>query len=296
MTQPPQTKSLKPIDELRGTIDKMKSQFALALPKHIDPDRFVRIMQTAIATNPDLVGADRNSLLSAAMKAAQDGLLPDGREAALVMFGNKAQYMPMIGGILKKIRNSGELATITAQVVHKNDTFEYYIDDTGEHFKHVPNFFGDRGAEIGAYALARTKDGSIYIEVMTEIQIDAVKNVSRSKNAGPWSGPFKSEMKKKTVLRRLAKRLPSSTDLDMVFKHDDEDYDFTQPEAQGEEQTVMDGESVKPSKKSRLMKAMGAAADGQISDIDVQSEIVDVGPMPDNDTPPPEIKNEEIPI
>jgi hypothetical protein len=44
------------------------------------------------------------------VKLAQDGLLPDGREAAVVMFGNKAQAMPMIAGILKKVRQSGEVA------------------------------------------------------------------------------------------------------------------------------------------------------------------------------------------
>jgi recombination protein RecT len=44
------------------------------------------------------------------VRLAQDGLLPDGREAAIVKFGNKAQAMPMIAGILKKIRQSGDVS------------------------------------------------------------------------------------------------------------------------------------------------------------------------------------------
>ena len=76
--------------------------------------------------------------------------------------------MSMVGGILKKVRNSGELSSITAQIVYENDEFNYYIDADGEHISHRPNMFGDRGKRIGAYALAKTKDGAIYVEVMTE--------------------------------------------------------------------------------------------------------------------------------
>jgi recombination protein RecT len=159
------------------------------------------------------------------MKAAQAGLLPDGREAALVMFGEKVQYMPMIAGILKLVRNSGELSSISSQIVHKNDPFEFFVDGDGEHLKHTPLIFGDRGEKIGVYALAKTKDGAVYIEVMTKDQVMAVKGVSRSKN-GPWSGPFADEMWRKTVVRRLSKRLPMSTDLEQALHVDDEMYDL----------------------------------------------------------------------
>uniref|UniRef100_UPI00195373C4 recombinase RecT n=1 Tax=Klebsiella aerogenes TaxID=548 RepID=UPI00195373C4 len=46
------------------------------------------------------------------------GLLPDGREGAIVEFSGKAQWMPMIGGLRKKVRNSGEIATWEAHVVY----------------------------------------------------------------------------------------------------------------------------------------------------------------------------------
>lgn len=222
------SKELTPVDSLKRSLTQMRGQFEMALPKHIDVDRFVRVLQTAISTNPALVSADRNSLMAAVMRASQDGLLPDSRESALVTFKTKdgpekVQYMPMIAGILKKIRNSGELQTITSQLVYTNDKFRYYVDGTGEHIEHEPNLFSDRGPLIGVYALATTKDGGLYVEVLTMADVEKVKNASRSKSFGPWAGDFASEMIRKTAIRRLSKRLPMSSDLDQTLSDDDKE-------------------------------------------------------------------------
>ena len=156
----PQQKQLTPVDKLKAflTGDAMKAQIMMALPKHIDIEKFIRILMTAVSQNPDLATADQNSLLIACMKCAADGLMPDGKEAALVTFFSKSknitevQYMPMYAGILKKMRNSGELKTIEAHVVHKNDKFQYRPGiETTPIFE--PDWFGDRGEVIGVYAI-----------------------------------------------------------------------------------------------------------------------------------------------
>lgn len=223
---PVQSKALKPVDALKQTVQSMQPQFKAGLPPHISPEKFVRVVQTAINNTPALAQANRQSFFSAAMKAAQDGLLPDGKEAAFVTFGKgeqaTVQYMPMVGGILKKVRNSGELSMITAQVVFEADKFRYWIDTDGEHIEHEPSLFGDRGKAKGVYALAKTKDGAVYIEFLTVADVMAIKNVSRSKNSGPWAGDFEHEMWRKSAIRRLSKRLPMSTDLEMTIHADDE--------------------------------------------------------------------------
>jgi recombination protein RecT len=244
------SKALAPIDEIRTAINSMTPQFKAALPPQVSPEKFVRVVLTAIQQAPSLLQCDRKSLYGAAMKAAQDGLLLDGREAAIVKFGDQAAYMPMIGGILKKIRNSGELSSITSQVVYEKDKFSYHVDLDGEHLKHEPNLFGDRGNPIGVYALAKTKDGGVYVEIMTVEQVMAVKKVSRSKDSGPWAGAFESEMWRKTVLRRLSKRLPMSTDLEGVLRRDDDLYDI---EPTTIEPQVVE-EIVRESKPRRLKK------------------------------------------
>ncbi len=219
------------IDEVRSSLTKMTPQFAMALPAHIQPERFTRIAVTAVQNNPDLLKADKRSLYGACMRAAQDGLLPDGKEAALVTFGNVVTYMPMISGILKKIRNSGELTSITAHVVYEADEFDYWVDEDGEHMKFRPSFAANRGKPRLTFAHAKTKDGGIYIEVLTEDQVTAIRNVSRSKSNGPWSGPFADEMRRKSAMRRLAKRLPMSTDLDEMLHRDDDLFQPAEPAA-----------------------------------------------------------------
>lgn len=206
-------------------VHRMEKQFALALPEHVSPERFCRVVITAINSNPDLLRAERDSVLGAAMKCAQDGLLPDGKEAALVTYGTKAQYLPMIAGILTKVRRSGELKTISAHVVYEKDAFNYTLGDE-ERIDHQPLMEGQRGKPVAVYAIAKTKDGGIYREVMSIADVEKVRNVSRAKNNGPWV-QWWDEMARKTVLRRLAKRLPMSTDLQQVFQRDDDHYDLS---------------------------------------------------------------------
>lgn len=206
--------------EIRPAIEKMAPQFKAALPAHIPVERFVRTTLTAVQTNPDLMNADRRTLFAAATRAAQMGLLPDGREGAIVTFGGKCQFMPMLGGVLKLVRNSGELASIDAQIVYKADKFTYRpgIDLVPAH---EPDWFGDRGEIVGVYAVAKMKDGAAYVEILSKKQVEQVRNVSRSKSSGPWV-TWWDEMARKTAIRRLAKRLPLSTDLDGALAEDDD--------------------------------------------------------------------------
>lgn len=224
------SKQLSPIDDLKNSITSLKPQIQAALPAHVSVDKFARVLMTAISTTPALAQANRNSLFGACLKLAQQGLLPDGSEAAIVTFkskdgGTTAQAMPMLKGILKLVRNSGELASITANVVYENDEFQYWIDENGDHLKHAPNFHGDRGNMKLVYALAKTKDGATYTEVMSKSEIEKIRNSSRAKDSGPWVQWYE-EMSKKSVLRRLAKRLPVSTDLDEAVRADDAMYDL----------------------------------------------------------------------
>ena len=220
---------LSPIESMRGTLTKLEAEFGMALPPQIPVQKFIRTTMTALQMNPDLLDADRRSFLAACMKAAQDGLLVDGREAALVIFagkgGRQVQYMPMIGGLLKKLRNSGELASIAAHVAYENDEFRYELGDE-ERIVHKPTLGGERGRPLAAYAIAKTKDGAVYRQVMSLDQIEQVRNVSRAKNNGPWV-QWWDEMACKTVLRRLMKRLPSSADVDALLEHDNDTYDLT---------------------------------------------------------------------
>lgn len=207
--------------QLRGQINAMTGEFRNALPSHIAPEKFQRVVMTVVQQNPDLMKADRQTLLASCLKCAADGLIPDGREAALVIFSNKVQYMPMLAGLQKRVRNSGEIASVQAHIIYENDHFVWRQGLDG-YIEHTPLFPGHRGKAIGAYAIAKFKDGSDpQFEVMDVEAIERVRSVSRGKNGGPWA-QWWDEMARKTVFKRLSKWLPMDAEVDELLRRDDE--------------------------------------------------------------------------
>lgn len=221
-----------PLDEVRHQLSKMEEQFRFALPAHIPVERFARVVMTAIQNNPKLVThCTRQSLWNACMKAAQDGLLPDGREGAIVQNGDQAGWRPMIAGIRKKVRNSGEIATWDVHVVKEKDKFAFRLGDN-PFIEHEPSLDDDPGPTVAAYSIATLKSGEKSRDVMSISAIRRIRDRSDAWKAykankiksTPWQTD-EDEMAKKTVARRHSKVLPMSTDLDDLMRRDDDLYD-----------------------------------------------------------------------
>lgn len=223
-----ESRELSPIGQVCTQLQRPEFQAKLeqALPPGVNIDRFTRVTLTALQQNPSIANGDRQSLYNAVVRCAQDGLLPDGKQAALVMFGGAVQYMPMIGG-LRNIAAKHGIAMATG-VVHKNDTFEYELGIESRMVHKPAPLDQPRGDAIGAWAQARDADGNLYLEVMGREDIEKVRAVSRSKGNGPWVQQW-GEMARKTVGRRLFKSLPI-TGLDerdaRVIEAADADIDF----------------------------------------------------------------------
>lgn len=238
------------IPQFQKELAKNSKQFESVLPSHIPPAKFMRTVVGAIQNNPDILQCDQSSILLACQKAAQDGLIVDNREAALVAYNKKqgsnwvkhCQYQPMVAGVLKKLRNSNKLSAINALIVHKNDPFKYNpaTDDLPDH---APDWFGDRGEMVGVYAFAKLNDGSTQVEILTLSDIEKIRRVSKSGNdkqtgkpKGIWAEWYE-EKAKVAAIKRLCKRLPSSADIDIMFDHDNEDY-HTPHESQENEDNI----------------------------------------------------------
>lgn len=231
---------------LRAQLETRADDFKMALPAHITPEKFQRTVMTAAQSNPDILKADRASLITSCMKAAQDGLLPDGREAALVTFNTRkkdaqgqwgtvtlAQYMPMVFGLRKKILQSGEISSIETNVVYRREVEEgYFVFEAGTEamLRHKPmlDLEDDDLADdkiVAAYSVATMKDGTKSFEVMRRAEINKVRQASQTGATGktdrsgkpippkgPWVDWF-AEMARKTVMRRHSKTLPMTGDI-----------------------------------------------------------------------------------
>lgn len=217
-------RTANPIDVFRQTLSQpaFVEQLKMALPNHIPVERFIRVAQTAVQTNPALLDpqkVERRSLFGALTKAAQDGLLPDGREGAIVPYKGKAQWQPMVAGIMTKVRRSGEIANWEVAAVFEKDTFERLLGDD-QRIYHKPYEEGDPGPVIGAYSIVTFKDGTKSRDYMPRWRIEKARAQAMAKDSLMWTH-FYDEGAIKTVIKHHSKRLPMSTDIEAIFERDE---------------------------------------------------------------------------
>lgn len=211
--------------------DQFKSQVALALPEGVGHDRFVRATVTALLENPELAEkANHESIFMAVIRAAQDGLLPDGREAAIAIYKGKAQYLPMIGGIRKAVGEFGW--QISATVVYERDEFDY-SKGTETVLVHKPAR-GDRGERVAAYATAKHISGSSAEPIVMWAE-DIAKRRAKAQTPKVWD-EWTDRMWEKTVAKALAKELPKvavDPRIQRILAADDLDYDTARGQLYG---------------------------------------------------------------
>jgi len=212
--------AVTPINQVRAALEKMKPEFAKALPKHITPERMLRVAMTAVQNTPKLLDCDKTSLYSAIMRSAQLGLEPDGilGQAYLIPFNKKfndngtwkskleVQFIVGYRGLIDLARRSGDVSNIIAKEVYANDIFD--VDWSQDMpFTHKPCMSGERGEVTHFWALAKFKDGGFHWDYMSKQEVEAIRDKG---NRNPVWEQYFIEMGKKTVIRRIAKYLPMS--------------------------------------------------------------------------------------
>jgi recombination protein RecT len=204
--RPRQSRKTAPVDSVRRELELMKPRLATALPPHLTADRLLRVVIAALQSTPALLDCDRASLCQAVMTCAHLGLEPDGLlgQAWLVPSRGKVQLVPGFRGFIALARNSGQVTSIHAQAVHRNDHFDYAYG-LNERLEHVPAG-GDRGEITHFYAYARFKDGGHHFDVMSRGEVDAAYRAGRVEDSA-WVNGY-AEMGKTAVIRRIAEYLP----------------------------------------------------------------------------------------
>lgn len=264
-----------PFDRIKNTLRGEQMQMSLAprLAAHrVSLDAFTEVAITAISQNPDLIDCDRNSLYNAVASCAKDGLLPDGKQAAIVAFNTKvrwrdesgswqetwvkkAQHMPMVEGIIHTFGKYGVKAYAVS--VYENDEYDTWNDEHGQHVKHKPVKLGKpRGERVGALAVARDSDGQVWVEAMDQNDLEAPRRATKQKDQkgnliGPWRDT-PDRMEQKSALHRLAKRVPKvSLADDAEFQEEPTPTNGAVPPAAADPSVVSNQAAEKPARKSR---------------------------------------------
>jgi recombination protein RecT len=227
---------------MQDYIKKMQGEIKKALPSVLTPERFTRIVLSALSTNPKLAETTPQSFLGAMMTAAQLGLEPNTPlgQAYLIPYRNKdileCQFQLGYKGLIDLAYRSGQISVIQAHTVYANDEFEYELGLEPK-LRHVPCKNADKGEPVWFYGMFKTKDGGFGFEVMSVEDVRRfAKKYSKaySSSYSPWTTNFE-EMAKKTVLKRALKYAPLKTEFvrglsaDETIKTEISDDMFTVP-------------------------------------------------------------------
>lgn len=215
------------------------AEVAKALPKHLTPERFIRIAVTTLTKTPKLLECDQHSLFGCLLTCSQLGIEPDGRRAHLIPYGKLCQLIIDYKGMVELALRAGGVSNIHADVVCENDIFEA---DTGR-VSHKVNYKAPRGKVYAAFCIVRFKDGGEKAEVMTLDEIEAIRARSRAGKSGPWVTDW-NEMAKKTVARRVFKWVPLSPEIRDVVEAGDDVIDI--PSDRGASRSVARAEPINP--------------------------------------------------
>lgn len=226
---------------LKTLLDGCASKIADILPKHLTPERMTKMVLIAANRQPKLLECTAASIAQSLMRASELGLDCSGTlgDGYLVPFkrnfkvGNdwrsvmEAQFITGYRGFINLARRSGSIQAIEARVVYANDKFTVKYGQPNP-ITHEPKLVGPRGEIVCVYAVAwLAGTDRPQTEVMTLDEIHGIRmrsktyNAQKKKNDGPWDTDF-AEMARKTVVRRIAKYLPLSPEVEKAIQQETE--------------------------------------------------------------------------
>ena len=214
---------------------QMMARMRASVPRHMSPERMLRVLVLAVQKNPKLAECTKMSLLGCMMTCATLGWEPNSIQghAYLIPFKRKVKQgdrwtevmeCTLIGGyrgLLDLARRTGQLKTVHCDVVYTGDQFSYQYG-TDSHMRHVPGPHRS-GEWTHAYAYVRLEGGVEQFEVMTREDVLKIRNRAQGYSQPmrfvkdgevpdiPWI-TWEDEMAKKMPLRRLSKWLPISVE------------------------------------------------------------------------------------
>jgi recombination protein RecT len=209
-----------PVASFSHFLDGFKSQVALALPKHMNPDRMCRLAVTAFSRDDKLQQCEPKSIIAGIVTAAQLGLEigVNGQCYLLPYFDNRnnrymAQLVPGWKGLTDLVSRSGR-ATVWTGAVYEGDEFDYQLGDS-PFVRHRPGDEDNDPSKLThVYAIGRV-NGSNWPVIEVWRMSKVVKHRDKNNKVGKAHYSFKNlEMyARKVPLLQVLKYMPSSIEL-----------------------------------------------------------------------------------
>lgn len=221
------------VDQLREGLARYTDSIGKVLPKELTPDRLMTLALVAATKTPKLYECSPESIALAIIRVAQWGL-EIGTTAHLVPFNNKIKgpdgqdmwvttctAIADYKGLIAMVEHARVARDVKARVVYSNETFLVRGGSREDLTHEVIADDSARGHPVAVYAIAKTRGGEPTWEIMTKSEVEKIRNGAISKDSPAWKNHW-LEMAKKTVIRRLCKRLPQVGLFGQAMRAEDE--------------------------------------------------------------------------
>jgi phage RecT family recombinase len=181
---------------------------------------FVYALLNAVNQVPELLNCTKASLLKSIIYLAQIDLMPNTPEnhAYLIPFGKVCTVVIGYPGFIELAHRSGYVKKIFAELVYENDEFQEILGSNAR-LIHNPKH-GDRGKQIGAYAMVVFENGAEQWEYLDNDQLKKIHNSSKCPNSPAWKA-WPDQMDRKGPIRRLWKYIPKTPAMALARALDD---------------------------------------------------------------------------
>lgn len=214
--------------QLYELLQQQRSAIAAAAPKHLDPDRAIRIAWNAIRTGSGLLKCSPMSVLTSVMEATQLGLELDGvlGQAYLIPRRNKhtkrteAQMQIGYRGLIAIAMRDPHMIAVNSGCVREGDEFDYREGTDG--YVHHKRALRGRGEIYGSWCVGSMDRGGHVIYIAGEDDIRRAKAASHNPDqpGKPWHD-HPDAMWAKTAIRRCLMNAPLSADILTPIVRDD---------------------------------------------------------------------------
>jgi len=206
------------LQTIKALFDKSKGSIAAVLPKHLTPERLIKIATSAASRSPELLDCTPESLLLAVVQAGTLGLEPNTplHHCSLVAVNNnktgkkEANLWIEYRGFCQLAYQSEDVTSIYAHTVFENDDFDFEYGNK-PWIRHRYDVRKDRGESIAYYAVVRFKHGGEDFKVLSKFDVQKIRDASPAPNSPAWVKTFDA-MGEKSVIRRVLKTAPMSQD------------------------------------------------------------------------------------
>ena len=203
-------------DAVSQNIERLQSE-GLSLPKNYSHSNalksaFFKLQETVDRSGkPALEVCTKESIANALLDMVVQGLSPAKTQCYFIVYGNKLQLNRSYFGTQAVLKRLGNVKDIWANVIYKDDEFNYEVDHGREKLVSHKTAFENRDKELlGVYAIIQTNDNEELLTVMTKKEIEV--SWGQSKTGQAVHKKFPAEMAKRTVINRAAKAFINTSD------------------------------------------------------------------------------------